>query len=321
MTTTAIPGPSSVTGAPPPYQGPVPGLPNAPQPAVTNDNPDFGPSLFWAGIGVRDIRYLARIGAGANVGGYPNQDVAWKLSGAGIDAINAVPNPAVSNNIAASQATTVGGLMTLAGASTGVTVLTTPLTILPTGNVVPAGALVFDGNPTWLGSGQSGAFAFFNPANSISRCLILAGSGSNVTIRGNDVYGTPITQTLGAGNTTKAFKFIRSITSNAIATGVTIGTNDTIGLPLYASSFAELKINYGNTATAPTLITSGTGFVAGVTSTASASTGDTRGTYALQTPSDGTLKLTVYQALDFGVIANSYAAVLAALIGVPQYGH
>ena len=52
---------------------------------------------------------------------------------------------------------------------------------------------------------------------------------------------------------------------------------------------------------------------------ASATTGDTRGTYALQTPSDGTLKLTVYQALDFGVIAGSYAAVLAALVGVPQF--
>jgi hypothetical protein len=318
MTTTAIPGPQSVVGNNPPITGPVPGVPNAPSPTIVQENPDAAPSLFWGGIGVRDIRYLAHIGAGANVGGYPNQDTGWLFNGAGVVTIDEVPNPAVSTNIAASQSTTVGGALTLAGASTGITVLANPLTILPTGNVVPAGCLVIDGVPTWVGSGQSGAFSFFNPANGLSRALVVAGASSNVTIHGYDIYGTPMTQTLAAASGTKAFKFIQRIVGNAVASGTTVGTLDVVGLPLYASSFSELKINYGDPP-GPALITAGTGFTAGVTTAASATSGDTRGTYALQTSSDGTLKLTVHQTIDFGIIANSYAAVLAALIGVPQF--
>ena len=318
MTTTAIPGPSTSVGINPPITGPVPGVPNAPSPTIVNENPDAAPNLSWMGIGVRDPRYLAHVAAGANVGGYPNQDCGWYFSGAGVIAIDEVPNPAVATNIAASQSTTVGGLLTLAGASSGITVLTSPLTILATGRVVPAGALVLDGTPNWVGSGQSGAFSFWNPANGISRCLAVAGTGVNVTIHGYDVYGVPMTQTItSASNTTKAIKFIGSIVSNAIATVVTVGTIDTIGLPLYAANFSAVKISYGDPP-GGTLITAATGFLAGVTTAASATTGDVRGTYALQTPSDGTLKLSIRQVLDFGCIASSYSAALAALIGVPQ---
>lgn len=316
MTTTGFPGPMSIEGLKPPMLGPVPYIGGQAASGVP-ENPDFAPSFGWCGFGVRDPRYLQRIGQGANVaGGYPNQDCGWFFgAGPGIYAIDQIPSTAAAANIA-TGATTVGGSMTLQGASTGITVLSAPLTILPTGRVIPAGALVLDGNPTYVGGGTSGAFAFMNPANSLSRAVVVAGTGANVTINGADIYGVPITQTLAApGTSTKAFKFIYSVIGHAIAAAVTVGTADVFGLPLYAAEWPGMLTYFA--APQASLITASPTFVAGVTSAASATTGDVRGTIA-PSASDGAKKLTVFQPLNFGVIGSSYAAVLAALIGVPQ---
>ena len=62
-------------------------------------------------------------------------------------------------------------------------------------------------------------------------------------------------------------------------------------------------------------ITSATGYVAAVlTSPATASTGDVRGTYAVQTPTDGTLLLGVSQS---PLVANMGSTT--GLFGVTQY--
>jgi hypothetical protein len=316
MTTTAFPGPLSIEGLKPPMLGPVPYIGGQPALGVP-ENPDFAPSLLWCGFGVRDPRYLQRIGAGANVaGGYPNQDAGWFVgAGPGILAIDQVPSTAAASNIA-SGATTVGGAMTLQGASTGITVLANPLTILPTGNVVPKGALVLDGNPTYVGGGTSGAFAFMNPTNSLSRAVVVAGTGANVTINGADIYGAAMSQTLAApGTSTKAFKFIYSVIGHAVAAAVTVGTADVFGLPIYAAEWTGMLAYFA--APPAALITAAPTFVAGVTTAASPTTGDVRGTIA-PSASDGTKKLTVFQPIPFGVIASTYAAVLAQLVGVPQ---
>lgn len=317
MTATAYPGPLSVVGLNPPITGPVPYIGGQAALGVP-ENADFGPSLFWAGIGVRDPRYLARIGQGANVaGGYPNQDCGWYFAGAGILAIDQVPAAAVANNIAASQSVSNGAALTLAGASTGITVLSAPLTILPTGNVVPKGALVIDGTPAWVGAGQSGGFAFMDPTKAVTRALVVAGTTPNITIHGWDLYGSPMTQTLSSASTsTKAFKFVGSIVGNATGSGVTVGTADVVGLPIYASKWPGMLYYFANPPAA--LATANPTFVAGVTSTASATTGDVRGTVVLAT-SDGTKKLTILMPIDFSVIASTYAAATAALVGVPQF--
>jgi hypothetical protein len=65
------------------------------------------------------------------------------------------------------------------------------------------------------------------------------------------------------------------------------------------------------------LITTAPTFVAGVTTAASPTTGDVRGSVA-PSASDGAKKLTVFQPIPFGVIASTYAAVLAQLVGVNQ---
>lgn len=311
MTTSQIDGPLSVGGQKPPMLG-TPGYTGA-QPALVDSNQDLAPSLFWMGIGIRDPRYLQRIGAGSlQAGGYKNQDCGWFFAGQGIDAIDAVPSPAVANNIAASQAITNGGVMTLAGASTGITVLAAPLTILPTGNVIPAGCLVLDGNPVWVGGGSSGGFAFLDPSTALTRALVVA--TGNVTIRGFDLYGVPITQTLTAATTTKAFKFVQSITGNAVGAGVTVGTADVFGLPIRSNEFARAQINWANA-----LLTANTGYVSAVTATATALTGDVRGTFATPTASDGTRKLTIDQTIPFSVIASTYATAVTSLLGVNQF--
>jgi hypothetical protein len=327
MTTTAIPGPSTTTGAPPPYQGPVPGLPNAPQPAVTNDNPDFGPSLFWMGIGYRDPRYLAHIGAGANVGGYPNQDCGWYYNGAGVILADFAPSAVATANIAALANVTNGTPMSLVTSTgSGITVQTSPFTVLPTGLVVPTAALLIDTAPSWVGSGQSGAFSFFNPAAGCGRCPSISGvsggAGGTFSVIGYDVYGVLCHQNIvvaaGANtvNGTKALKWLLSVTPQFTdAHTYSVGTSDTYGLGIYASAFAYADIFWNNTS-----ISSNAGFTAGVTSTATATTGDTRGTYAIQgDTSNGTKRLQLFVAPSFGVIANTVAGATQALLGVPQF--
>jgi hypothetical protein len=312
MTTTAFPGPLSVEGLRPPQTGPTPFI-GGPA-AIGNENPDFGPSLFWAGIGLRDPQYMQRIGAGANVaGGYPNQDVGFYAGGPWL-VIDAAPQAPVADNIVASALSVSGTPMTLAGASTGVTVLAAPLTILPTGNVVPAGCLVLDGNPAWIGAGQSGAFAFLDPAFSVGRAVVVA--TLHVTVHGFDIYGVPMSETINAASGKKAFKFIQSVIPSTAATG-TVGTLSIFGFPLRVDRYAYTDIYWNN------IRSTVTGFVAAVTTDpATAVTGDVRGTYATQTTAaDGTVRLQVWIR---GSVANlvqatSWAAYRKGLLGVTQF--
>ena len=89
----------------------------------------------------------------------------------------------------------------------------------------------------------------------------------------------------------KAFKFISGVTPSGTLSGsnVSVGTQDVFGFPLRAASFPLVNI-YWNSA----LITATTGFVgADATSPATSSTGDARGTYAVQSAADGVKKITV----------------------------
>ena len=158
---------------------------------------------------------------------------------------------------------------------------------------------------TPIGFGQSDIVKGWDPAKGIARCVrvVSAGddSGGTFTINGYDLYGYPLTQTLtgaaaGTATTTKAFKYIASIVPAGTLSGsaVTVGTTDTIGLPLRADYFSEIEVWWNNAQ-----VTATTGFTAAVTTDPStATTGDVRGTYALQSAaSNGTLRLTVYVTL------------------------
>lgn len=201
----------------------------------------------------------------------------------------------------------------VAGAPLFTTVLATPTAAAP-GQVVTAGAtiLVSVGASTVvtgsaIGSADplygisaypyviAGAAALLDPAQAIARAVSVTASGASsgsILVRGYDVYGQSMSESItivgtGVASGKKAFKYISSI--QAIGAGVTtgthsIGTLDIFGIALRADFFEFVEF-WAN----GTLVTANTGYVApDLTSPATTTTGDVRGTYAVQTASDGT---------------------------------
>jgi hypothetical protein len=321
MTASAQPGPLSVTGTNPPVSGPTTATGGGAA-LVSESNPDLGPSLFWAGTGIRDPDYPARIGAGANIAGsYSNQDVGWYMATGGLVVCDQAPSTASTTNLAAGQVAASGTALTLAVASTGVTVLAAPLTILPTGNVVPAGCLVLDGNPAWTAA----SFAFMNPTTGISRAIAVTAAGGAtggaILLTGYDYRGNKMTQTVtsAAGttvNSLKAFKFLQSAVPQFSdgAHDYSIGTADVFGLAIRADEFAYVNA-FWNSVLALTAA-----FTAAVTtSPATALTGDVRGTVAPVSGSDGVKKLVAFVAPSIqNVASTSWSTVKQGLLGVQQ---
>jgi hypothetical protein len=139
------------------------------------------------------------------------------------------------------------------------------------------------------GALASGGVATFD----VPRNVVITGASSvtsvTFTITGTDVYGdTVVEQVVGpTGATTaagkKAFKTITAISVSGTTTAaVTIGTGDVLGIPvaLPQKGLVVGELEDGVNATAGTL-------VAAVTSAATATTGDVRGTYDPNSACDG----------------------------------
>jgi hypothetical protein len=154
----------------------------------------------------------------------------------------------------------------------------------------------------------------------VGRAVSITGSasasGGNFLISGYDIYGAPMSEVIAgpASATTvngkKAFKYIASVVPQFTnAQNYSAGTTDIFGFPLRSDFFSDVAINYNSA-----LITANTGFVAAVTtSPATTTTGDVRGTYALQSASDASKRLAVRQ---FILPANMGTS--AGLFGVTQ---
>ncbi len=326
---TAIFGPMSIIGQNPtlgPSATPYVGGPAA----VSDSNPDLAPSLIWGGFGVRDPRWLPRIGAGAlAAGGYPNQDVGFYLTGDGLLVCDAIPSTLQTNNIAAAALAVNGVAMALAAASTGITVLATPLSLfVPLGATIPAGALVLDGNPGYVGGGTSGGFQFFDPTKGIARAVSITASatsaGGNFLVRGYDIFGQAMSERITAVtnstvNGKKAFKFVASVTpqfsEGTAGHTYSVGTSDVYGLNVRADRFTYVEWTWDVTE-----VTTSTGFVAAdATNPATSTTGDVRGTIATPTASNGVRRL--YAAVGLTVanaVGASFAAVQAGIVGQTQ---
>jgi hypothetical protein len=122
----------------------------------------------------------------------------------------------------------------------------------------------------------------------VPRCISLTSSANmsagNITIVGYDLFGRKQTQTRAGPNantvnTLKAFMSVLSITSDTTdgANSISVGTSDIFGLPWVLKNIAYM-IRQGWDSTLAQ--NAGTAVVADTTSPATASTGDTRGTYA-----------------------------------------
>lgn len=303
MSKTAISGPMIVYGQPPLVAG-----------MVSDYNPDLSPSIFWGGVALLDPRL------GYFPGGNDSNPVnAFACTGT-YCVLDQAPSTISAVNIAAAQVPVAATPMTLVSASAaGITVGQTVMNAATGQNVT--GLLVIDGLPGLVTFGSNASPSMYDPTKAVARNLRFTSVGNDssgtATIRGFDIYGYPMTETVTLSNATiasgkKAFKFVQSITPGGTLSGsnLSVGTGDVFGFPLRVDDFVYGEI-YWNGA----LITANTGFVAAVTtSPATAITGDVRGTYAVQSASDATKKLQVF--LDVKV-AN--LGSVAGLFGVTQF--
>jgi hypothetical protein len=282
------------------------------------------PSLDFLGSGLQDHRLPVN-----SKGSSANQPGIIGFYGAVFPTTNIVPSTAAVANIAPAANAVAGVALPLVGASgAGITVITVaaPNTFQPTGLVLTAGVAIDGLSAVIPFGGANGGFntSFYNRSLYTGRCLsvtgVNGGTGGTVTIKGYDVYGYPMTQTVtvGAGintvNTLKAFKVVTSVTPNFTdAHTYSVGTADIFGLPLYSNLPGDLYIAYNST-----LVTAlATGFVAGdVTSPATSLTGDVRGTYAVQSATDGVKRLNIRQAVVLTAVA---ANPTVGLFGQPQF--
>lgn len=178
--------------------------------------------------------------------------------------------------------------------------------------------------------GSAGTIQLWNPmaltarAVSITTSVATVGTTNVFTVAGYDIYGYPMSEAISVPSTTvsgtttngkKAFKFITSVTPSVTdaTTSYSVGTTNIIGLPLRSDYFGVNTFVYPGTGST-NLVTSVTGYTAAVTTTATTTTGDVRGTYALQTAaSTGTNRLIVRQSPALYNISS-----ITGLFGVTQ---
>ncbi len=274
------------------YTGPLVAFGQA---SGSDNNPDApAPQMFADGVGLLDTRdpFTYQPGAAAN-------HTFYGYLGGQVVLVDQAPSLIAVDNIAASNTIVSGTALTLVSTSgAGITVGASVVNALT--GVTATGLLAIDTAMAPLFTSAQGAgMGLWNPAKAISRAISLTSSdnlsGLTFTIRGYDVYGYPLTVTRAGPNnttvnTTKTFKYVTSITPSASNAGhVTVGTADIFGIGLITDAWAYVTVYWDNA-----LITAATGFVAAVGTTASATTGDVRGTYATQSASDGTKRLQLF---------------------------
>lgn len=224
--------------------------------------------------------------------------------------------------------TNVGGPLRIGGA-TGVGnvkgdlgVLTSPVyvyqivpTTASTVTVVAAQGKDAAGNLTLNGSLVSSGVATLDVPRNIQVVSTSADDTTlTSTVTGTDTYGITLVETITYNGTTaaqglKAFKTVTNVSvSGSTAGTVAAGPGDTFGSPYYFSNagsvqaFWDATWNNGSGAT-----------VAGTTATATATTGDVRGTYTPATASNGTRSLSLW-------IYAEDSDSNTGLYGVTQYG-
>lgn len=120
-------------------------------------------------------------------------------------------------------------------------------------------------------------------------------TAATLTVTGEDEYGNVVVESSAAGTTMagkKAFKKITSVVPDTNITGATVGTGDVLGLPVFieGTGYVLAEMEDGAAATAGTV-------VAGVRTTATATTGDVRGTYDPNSAADGSAAFALIAAI------------------------
>lgn len=287
-------------------------------PGQGSGGPYDAPSIIYGGVGIQDPRlpFGKASGVGNGILGFVGTNL--------VKVISQVPSAIATANIAALQAVTSGTPVTLVNATgAGITVLASSFLAFPFCNTIPAGTLAIDGLPGITQFGTPSPYTgFYDPATGISRAVsitgVASGSGGTFLVRGYDWFGAPMSQllTVGAGvntaTTTKAFKFISSVTPNFTDTHTySVGTSDVFGLNLAADYFADVEVFWNN------VLVAGAFTAAVTTNPATTATGDVRGTVgAFGSASNGTIRLDAFVVPSLARLAT--IPMSQGLFGVPQ---
>ena len=202
-----------------------------------------------------------------------------------------------------------------------------PLALLPNGSIDtepspmevgfgPLGRIyVFDITPATLSTTKvvttqavagAGAVTLTGSATSVTldrtgRCLQYVSSDASdttqtVTVTGTDMYNQTMTETKTLNGTTpvvglKAFYTVTGVTASGVMTGtLSVGTRDVFGFPVRATNVAYIASVKWDA----TLASNAGTFTAADATTASATTGDVRGTFAQAgNAADGTRRLVI----------------------------
>jgi len=219
--------------------------------------------------------------------------VGMVISGTGIAAGTIITGYGPST-AAAGAGTGFTGTYTVSGAPVAAGTSGSPITITAALGSSTINALLAHRVPF----GQAGTVQLWNPMAILGRAVsITPTSGTptaniNFTVAGYDIYGYPMTEVIAlttasaqstAVNGKKAFKYIASVTPTVSDTiTFSVGTTNIIGLPIRSDNWGDVILDYSASLN-PVLVTAATGYTAAVTTVATTTTGDVRGTYALQT--------------------------------------
>lgn len=349
----------------------------------TDNNPEAGPSLFFAGAGIMDPRPAFAYSPGQDFGAV----TAGFLGSTNISTVNYVPSTLSATNLVAaavpsgnaltlvtttSSSITVGQSIT--NASTGQTVTglrlidgpqfsitasiaSNTMTVTAVGSGVIYVGMDISGTGVTAGTritgygtgagntgtytvsipqtvssttitgtsgasrvsfGTVGTVQMWDPTRLFSRNVRITSVGNDTpvtfTVNGYDIYGYPMTENITGANAgiasgKKSFKYISSITYSGTPSGsnVSVGTGDVFGFPMRSDTLQDISIVWAGSAVTTT-------YAAAVTTAASATTGDVRGTIAPSTASDGSRRLIITQS---PILPNISSAT--GLFGVTQY--
>lgn len=289
--------------------------------AAPGNAPCAAPSADYGGQILQDPRLqwnTANSATGAQV-------IGWSMSSDMI-LTDQVPSTISNVNIAVAAALTSGTAMTLVSSTgAGITVLGSAQIIFPNIVSIPSGSLAIDGLPGFVQFGMSPGdiTGAYDPTKGISRAVSITATnggaaGGTFVVKGADWYGSSMTENIvhAGGATTKngkkAFKFVFSVTPQFTdAQTYSVGTADIYGFNIGCDFLAYTNIYWNN------VLATSSGFTAAVTTTATATTGDVRGTYATGSASDGTKRLQIGIAPSLSRLSTS--PMSTGLFGVAQF--
>lgn len=176
--------------------------------------------------------------------------------------------------------------------------------------------------------GKTPSIYMWNPMALVGRAVSVKGATGATralaTVSGYDIYGYPMVEAITiTPNTTvngkKAFKYIKSVvlsggTGPDTTHNYQVDTTNIYGLPLRSDSYGDVTANYAASATLVTGIAAATTYLPADLTTATATTGDVRGTFGAFTAVTGSSKLVIRQS-----IAPYNIGSTVGLFGVAQY--